>query len=107
LAYTRIDTQEAVDLMNKLYSGPWRLYVNFFQPVMQCQEKIRVGSRYRRVYDDAMTPYQRVLDDKRITKDVKETLRQQYATLNPKVLKKEIDRLVRKIFETQKRLRNP
>src|SRR3989344_5119698 len=63
LGYSRIDTQEAVDLMNQLYSGPWRLYVNFFQPVMRCIEKKRIGSRYARKYDTPKTPYQRVRND--------------------------------------------
>jgi hypothetical protein len=102
LGYTRIDTQEAANLMNKLYAGPWRLYVNFFQPVMQCQKKERIGSRYVRRYDIPATPYQRVLADPRIDKKIKKQLTKKYATLNPKTLREEIDRLVTKIFKTQK-----
>jgi hypothetical protein len=102
LGYSRIDTQEAVDLMNQLYAGPWRWYVNFFQPVMQCQEKKRIGSRYVRRYDVPKTPYQRVLADPRIDIEVKEKLTQQYASLNPKTLRREIDILVKKMFEVQK-----
>ena len=105
LGYSRIDTQEAVDLINELYRGPWRLYVNFFQPVMQCQRKERIGSRYVRRYDTPKTPYQRVLADPRINEEIKKRLTQEYATLNPKTLRKEIDRLVMKIFETQKATR--
>lgn len=105
LGYSRIDTPEAVDLMNELYAGPWRLYVNFFQPVMRCIEKKRIGSRYVRKYDMPQTPYQRVLRDPRIDQTVKDDLQNIYAILNPAVLKKEIDRLVEKIFNTQKRLR--
>ena len=106
LGYSRIDTQAAVDLMNQLYAGPWRLYVNFFQPVMQCTGKVRIGSRYRRTYGQARTPYQRVLADSRISRSIKDALTRQYVTLNPKILRKQIDALVRKIFQTQKRLRN-
>lgn len=107
LGYSRIDTQEAVDLMNELYAGPWRLYVNFFQPVMQCQKKERIGSRYVRRYDIPKTPYQRVLADPRINIEVKEKLTRQYASLNPKTLRREIDILVKKIFEAQKAARIP
>lgn len=106
LGYARIDTPEAVELMNELYAGPWRLYVNFFQPVMQCQKKERIGSRYVRKYDVSKTPYERVLADPRISRAVKDDLRRQYAILNPATLRKEIDRLVCTIFDTQKRLRN-
>jgi len=106
LGYSRIDTKEAVDLMNQLYAGPWRLYVNFFQPVMQCTGKIRIGSKYHRTYGIARTPYQRALADTRINPAIKERLTALYAKLNPAILRKEIDRLVIKIFQTQKRLRN-
>ena len=102
LGYSRIDTQKAVDLMNKLYAEPWRLYVNFFQPVMQCREKKRIGSRYVRRYGIPKTPYQRIMADPRIDIKVKEKLTQQYASLNPKTLRKEIDILVKKIFEAKK-----
>lgn len=106
LGYNRIDAQEAIDLMNKLYAGPLRLYLNFFQPSMKCVEKIRKGSKYTRSYDTPQTPYARVLNDPRIDNKIKETLRTQYATLNPKRLKQGIDNLIKQIFETQKRLRN-
>ena len=106
LGYSRIDTSEAVELMNELYCGAWRLYVNFFQPVMQCTEKKRIGSKYVRRYDTAKTPYQRLLEDNRIDDHIKRTLNMVYATLNPRLLRLEINRLVRLLFETQKRLRN-
>lgn len=106
VGYSRIDTSEAVALMNELYAGPWRLYVNFFQPVMRCIEKKRVGSRYVRKYDTPQTPHARALADARISEAVKDDLQRQYAILNPAILRKEIDRLVERIFTVQKRLRN-
>jgi hypothetical protein len=38
-----------------------RLYVNFFQPSMKLVTKTRTGSRVRRTYGPAQTPFQRVL----------------------------------------------
>ena len=102
LGYSRIDSQVAVDLMNELYAGPWRLYVNFFQPVMQCQKKERIGNRYVRKYGQAKTPYQRVLEEKRISVGIKQRLTEQYRGLNPKTLRKEIDKLVQRTFKAQK-----
>lgn len=107
LGYSRLDTQEAVELMNELYAGPWRWYVNFFQPVMQCVEKKRIGSKYVRRYDVPKTPYQRVMADLRIDGEVKEKLAQQYTSLNPKTLRQEIDILVQKIFKAQKAAKTP
>lgn len=94
IGYSRIDRERAIALLNKLYAGPLRLYINFFQPSMQCQEKIRIGSRYFRKYDEPQTPYQRVFRDQRVAPVVKAELNGIYATLNPKKLRQEIDRLI-------------
>ena len=102
LGYSRIDTEEAVAVMNELYAGPLRLYLNFFQPSMKCVEKMRVGSRYIRKYDDPQTPYQRVLADERVDQNIKDELTRIYVTLNPKVLRNKIDRLITKIFKIQR-----
>ncbi len=99
LGYSRIETEEAVALMNELYAGPWRLYINCFQPVMKCVEKKPVGSRYVRKYDKPKTPYQRALEHPDIPQDVKDELRKTKAQLNPLALRKEIDMLVSKIFK--------
>jgi len=99
LGYSRIETEEAVALMNELYAGPWRLYINFFQPIMKCVEKKRIGSRYMRKYDTPKTPYQRALEHPDIPRKVKDDLRKTKAKLNPLDLRKEIDMLVFKIFK--------
>lgn len=103
LGYTRIETDEAIALMNKLYAGPWRLFVNFFQPTMKCIQKKRVGSRYVRKYDTPQTPYQRALADERMSTEVKAELTAVKEALNPLVLRKEIDTLVGKIFNSARR----
>lgn len=102
LGYGRIDKEEAIALMNELYAGPLRLYLNFFQPSMKCAEKVRIGSRYVRKYDAPKTPYQRVLEHPAIDEAVKEQLRRQYAILNPLLLRREIDHLIDKIFKIQR-----
>lgn len=99
LGYSRIETEEAIALMNELYSGPWRLYFNFFQPVMKCIEKKRIGSRYVRKYDQPKTPYQRALEHEDIPQSIKDELMKTYAELNPLVLRKKIDKLIIKIFK--------
>lgn len=102
LGYGRIDDPRAVVLMRKLYAGPHRLYINFFQPSMRCIGKVKVGSRYVRKYDVAKTPYQRVLEHRDVDQEVKNELTRIYATLNPLVLRREIDGLIRAIFKAQR-----
>jgi hypothetical protein len=38
-----------------------RRYVNFYQPLLKLLEKERIGAKVSKKYDDAKTPYQRVL----------------------------------------------
>lgn len=98
LGYARIDTEPQIALAHQLVTGPLRLYVNFFQPSMQLQRKDRVGARYKRIYDRPKTPYQRVLEHPTISNDVKTKLTALYESLNPLLLKQQIDTLLRKIF---------
>lgn len=98
LGYARIDTEAQVALLNQLYAGPLRFYVNFFQPSMKCIGKQRIGSRYKRSYDTPKTPYQRVLEHEFISQQAKTELSALYGTLNPLKLKQEIDRLITQIF---------
>ena len=60
IGYDRYTSRPALDQLNRIY-GLVRLYVNFFQPVMQLKHKTRNGAKVHRQYDTAKTPYQRVL----------------------------------------------
>ncbi len=106
LGYDRFDTQEQLDLINDLYDNELRLFINFFQPTMKLKEKIRVGSKYKRKYDTAKTPYQRVLECSDVPEHKKEALRKQYATLDPVKLKKAIDRKVTRIVKLSKKTKH-
>lgn len=97
LGYQRFDTEEVFELMLKLYRGPLRLYINFFQPSVKCIEKKRIGSKIKKVYDVAKTPCERVLAHPNVSKETKETLTRLFKVLDPFKLRKEIDNLVREI----------
>src|SRR5437667_10733864 len=60
LAWDRHDTHEAVAAMNDLYRNELRLWMNLFLPSVKLLKKVRVGSKVRRVYDAACTPFERV-----------------------------------------------
>lgn len=97
LGYQRFDTKEIFELMKKLYRGPLRLYINFFQPSVKCIEKKRIGSQIKKVYDTAKTPYERVLLHPSVPQENKEKLTVLFESLDPFKLRKEIDVLVREI----------
>ena len=91
--------------MNELYDL-LEDYINFFIPSVVCIEKIRTShSRTRRRYDTATTAYQRILNHDTIPEEIKEKLRQKYATLNPKLLKEKIDRILTKLLKIRLKLR--
>ena len=104
VGYIRFDDPRQALLLNELYDA-LEDYINFFIPSVKCVEKVRILSRKVRRYDTAKTAYQRVLNRDDISEEVKEKLRQKYATLNPLVLKQECDRIRKKIFKIPTRLR--
>src|SRR5215211_824281 len=99
VGYARYDTEAQLHLLNELYAT-LRLYTNFFLPTMKLKSKERVGSRVKKKYDQALTPYQRVLQSKLVSKTKKEQLRSKYATLNPAALKRKIERLQQRLAKT-------
>lgn len=97
IGYDRYESQEALVIMREIYAD-WRLYINFFQPVLKLVEKKRVGSKVRKKYDTARTPYQRVLESPEVSEENKERLRQLYATLNPVTLRQRIDENLERLW---------
>lgn len=98
VGYLRYDSDAELKALNELY-GYLRLYTNFFQPVMKLTQKIRTGSKVKRCYDMAKTPYHRVLLLPSIPEDDKRRLEREYAKLNPADLKREITRLQEMLIE--------
>ncbi len=96
VGYARHDTPEACRLLNELYQV-LRDYNNFFLPSMKLTEKVRDGAKVTKRYDTPQTPYKRVLESKEIPKTVKERLKRHYAQLNPAKLKRQIEKLQKRL----------
>jgi hypothetical protein len=101
VGYQRFDREEQLIILAELYEV-LDLYTNFFQPSMKLQSKERHGARVTKKYDQARTPYQRVLDSQFISEDIKARLRARYHTLNPAQLKRRIEKLQQKLLATAK-----
>ncbi len=99
VGYQRFDTDAQLRLLNQLYES-LDLYTNFFQPSMKLQSKERHGARVKKKYDKARTPYQRLLDSSFLKEETKQQLRERYRALNPAQLKRQIERLQRKLLAT-------
>jgi len=105
VSYNRFDDPRHVAVLVELYDI-LEDYINFFIPSVMCIEKIRSSSsRTQRHYDTARPAYRRVLERSDISEEIKDGLRQKYATLNPKILKQKINRILRKLLKIRSRLR--
>ena len=98
VGYGRYDTEKELSILNELYVY-LRLYVNFFQPVRKLIKKERIGSKVIKRYDQAKTPYRRVLASPDIKEEIKVKLKNQYAMLNPAELKRKITKLQNKLLK--------
>ena len=98
VGYSRYDTEEELNLLNKLYIYLGH-YTNYFQPVVKLVLKTRTGSRVTKKYDIARTPFRRVLESKYIGDKIKARLEVQYDSLNPVDLKRKISKLQDKLLK--------
>jgi len=85
--------------MNALYDKMW-LYDNFFQPVMHLQEKLCQDDHIVRHWDQAQSPYQRLVASGMLSSDQHVPLQALYEQTNPMALRKAIYRLLATLWET-------
>ncbi len=100
IGYRRLDNQEIVEDMNKLYDL-LETYLNHFVASKKCIKKVRIGAKYKKKYDKGMSAYHRVLKSAEISQEVKDSLKLEHEKLNPLILKKKIDRMIEKILKKQ------
>jgi hypothetical protein len=99
VGYYRYDTPDQLQLLNTLYAL-LRLYGNFFLPVMKLKEKIRVGSKVKRIYDEPQTPYARVLTSPHVSQEDKAELREAYGHLDLVSLRLQINQVLDQLLDT-------
>lgn len=97
--YLRYDTEKELTIICDLYRNELRLYKNFFQPVMKLKEKVRIKGKVHRKYDEAKTPYHRIIESDEINENVKKELTAIYDNLNPAELKRRINEKIKKLYK--------
>jgi len=104
VGYARLDTIEQLAILHKLYDGPLRLYLNYFQPTRKRKSKEYDPStgKARKFYFESKTPYQRLMamDDKVVTPEQKAVLQSNYNNLNPVQLLAEVRSLLTELEKT-------
>jgi hypothetical protein len=107
VGYERFDVRGTVDALNDLYDV-LTPYLNHFIASRRIVSKERVGARWKVTRERvAKTPYKRVLERDDVPEEVKNNLRLEHATLNPATMKKEIDRLTKRVHDIQRRYGDP
>ncbi len=89
VGYARYEGERERELVNELYDR-LRLQINFFKPVMKMGAKERRGSRIWKKYDVPKTPYRRICESPEVAGKIKRELAQEYETLNPAQLARQI-----------------
>lgn len=97
--YERFNNPEVLPMMNELYRNQWNIFTNFFLPSMKLLSKERKGSKTIKKYDEAKTPYQRIMESKYISKEIKNLLTLQHKKYNPYLLEKEISKKISEIIK--------
>jgi hypothetical protein len=66
---------------------------------MRLTRKTRIDGHLKKEYDEAKTPYQRVLASTEVTQVTKAKLTTIYASLDPVALRLQIDKLQRQVWQ--------
>ncbi len=82
VGYDRFTGISPCQALRTLYQ-PLSPYVNFFQPSMKLVSKTREGSKVYRKYDQALTPYQRVMADESLSSARKQLQEERFQSLDP------------------------
>lgn len=105
--YDRIDQKELLELMNDIYEHYWNPLHNHFIPSLKLKEKCREGARVKKYYEEAKTPYQRLMESDSLTMYQKEALQKEHESLNPFKVRKILDEKLKvfyRIIDTRVKL---
>lgn len=100
IGYARYDTEKQLAIIKEVLTLV-EVYVNFFQPSFKLKSKTRIGSRVKKKYHRASTPYQKLLQSGVLKKKQKSKLKSYYETLNPVEIRRRISQLQRKLDKTK------
>jgi hypothetical protein len=98
VGYDRYTSKAAYACLERLYYNV-RLYTNFFQPTMKLITKTRHGARVYKLYEKALTPYQRLSHSGILTESKQIELAATYKGLNPVALLKQINTILEQLWQ--------
>jgi hypothetical protein len=96
--YERLDSRRQCAALDNLYDLLW-VYNNLFQPVLHLVGKEVVDGKLHRKWDQAQTPYQRLLASGVLSPKQEVRLASLYTGTNPRQLRKAIYQAVEQLWE--------
>ncbi len=102
VGYLRFDKEEEVALLNEIYERA-ELVDNFFIACFKLKERIKDerGKTVKKVYEEAKTPYQRLMESEYLEEEEKKGLKRMYESLNMVKLREEIEELIDELMNLQ------
>ncbi len=94
----RLETAAQCDALNVLYDQLW-IYYNLFQPVLHLAQKEVIDGRVHRRWDQAQTPYQRLLAPGILDAATQDRLTTLHATTNPWQLRRTIHAAIPRLWD--------
>ena len=107
IGYKPLTCPEVVPVLNAYYDV-LIIYLMYFVATRRLLKKEKQGSKYIKTYEKkAKTPYQRIIEHPAVSTEQKEKLKQLHDKLNPLILKKEMDKRLDIVYDTQTNFGNP
>lgn len=97
IGYDRLNNPAQLELLNDLYRNELNDFINYFLPSMKLQSKQRQGSKIKKKYDKAKTPFQRLFESKYIPEEKKLELLRYMNKLDPFELQEKIEKKISRI----------
>jgi hypothetical protein len=98
VVYQRFSSKPAFGALQDVYRT-LRLSVNFLHPVQKLLHSERTGARVRKSYDQAQTPYRRLLASGTLAATEQDTLERFFLLLNPVALKTQTEQALRRLWD--------
>ena len=100
LGYERLDNREQLPLLVKFLDLVCQYHNHFIAQRLCTGTKKLESDKERKVYEKmGMTPYSRLLENPKVTEDVKEELRNEHENLNPKTSRDKILKMKSAMFK--------
>jgi hypothetical protein len=93
VGYDRLEGLEEQALPAAVYA-PLTPLLNFFTPAQKLKSKIRAGSKEIKAYDEPRSPFQRLVESGKLSRECTDSLQARYALYNPVELQQNVNKAV-------------